>query len=51
MAVMKIKASVDSHEEYMKNETLTVEWEWKEAEGSKDFDCGEYSCKIALSKM
>ena len=47
----EIKASVDSHEEYMKNETLTVEWEWKEAEGSKDFDCGEYSCKIALSKM
>ena len=46
----EIKASVDSNEEYMKNETLTVEWEWKEAEGSKDFECGEYSCRIALEK-
>ncbi len=46
----EIRASVDSHEEYMKNETLTVEWDWKEAEGSKEFECGEYSCRIALEK-
>jgi isoleucyl-tRNA synthetase len=47
----EIKSSVDNHEEYMKNETLTVDWEWKEAEESKDFECGDYSCKIALEKI
>ena len=47
----EIKSSVDNHEEYMKNETLTVDWEWKEAEDSKDFECGDYSCKIALEKI
>ena len=46
----EIKASVDNHEEYMKNETLTVEWDWKDTEGSKEFECGDYSCRIALKK-
>ena len=46
----EIKVSIDSHEDYMKNETLAVEWNWKEADGAKDFECGEYSCKIALEK-
>ncbi len=46
----EIKASVNNHEEYMKNETLTVEWEWKDSEGSKEFECGDYSCRIALKK-
>ena len=46
----EIRASVDSHEEYMKNETLTVEWDWKEADNAKEFECGDYSCKIALEK-
>ncbi len=47
----EIRASVDSHEEYMKNETLTVEWDWKEADNAKEFECGDYSCKIALEKV
>ena len=46
----EIKASIDNHEDYMKNETLAVEWNWKEAEGANDFECGDYSCKIALEK-
>ena len=47
----EIKTSIVNNEEYMKSETLAVEWEWKEKEGSADFDCGDYSCKIALAKI
>ncbi len=46
----EIRNAVDSYEEYLKNETLSLSWDWKKKDESLEVECGDETCLVTLEK-
>ncbi len=46
----EVRKAVESFEEHLLGETLSVSYEWKEPADGIEVECGEESCKIGLRK-
>jgi isoleucyl-tRNA synthetase len=46
----QVRQAVEANEDMLKNETLTVSWNWEKQEGAVEMDCGRESCLVFLEK-
>ena len=46
----RVKAAIESFQDYLSAETLTDKWVWEEADNPQKVECGEEECSIALKK-
>jgi len=45
-----IKRAVENFYEHLTGETLAAHWSWEKRKDSREFDCGEEKCLIAIEK-
>ncbi|MCL2793312.1 MAG: isoleucine--tRNA ligase [Spirochaetaceae bacterium] len=45
-----LKKAVDNYSDYLLSETLTSNIEWKDIKSGQEYECGDYTCYIDLTK-
>jgi isoleucyl-tRNA synthetase len=46
----QVKRAVETNEDMLKSETLSVSWKWEKREGAAQIDCGREPCLVFLKK-